>query len=110
MIDILKKGLKTLKMSVASHKAQLEADLKAGKLISAEDEEWLDGAGNLIDEERMVEVLDNESDYERGLEKLNMKDRDIVQWLVSLGGGDKEAPSKKRKRHGCSFYEISSVS
>ena len=27
------------------------------------DEEWLDGAGNMIDEERVVEVLDNESDY-----------------------------------------------
>ena len=27
------------------------------------DEEWLDGAGNMIDEERMVEVLDNKSDY-----------------------------------------------
>ena len=98
MIDILKKGLKTLQKRVASRKAQLEADLKAGNIISAEDEEWLDGAGNLINEERVVEVLDNESDYERGLEKLDMKDRGIVKEFISLGGGDKEAPSKKRKR------------
>ena len=98
MIDVLKKGLKFLKKRVASRKEQLEADLKAGHIISAEDEEWLDGAGNLIDEERVVEVLDNESDYEKGLEKLDMKDRDIVQELISLGGGEKKAPSKKRKR------------
>ena len=39
----------------ASHHAQLEADLKAGNVISVEDEGWLDGAasGNLVDEERV---------------------------------------------------------
>ena len=42
MIDVLKKGLKTLKKRVASHKTQLEANLKAGNIISADDEEWLD--------------------------------------------------------------------
>ena len=49
----------------------------------------------MVDEEHMVEVLDNESDYKKGLEKLDMKDRDIVQELISLGGGEKKAPSKK---------------
>ena len=70
MINVLKKGLKFLKKRVASRKEQLEADLKAGNFISAEDEarwrlieEWLDGAGNMIDEERVAEVLDNKSDY-----------------------------------------------
>lgn len=105
MIDVLKKGLKTLKKRVALRKAQLEADLKAGKIISAEDEEWLDGAGNLIDEECVVERFDNESDYERSLEKLDAKDRGIVQELISLGGGEKNAASKKRKR--TSFYQTS---
>ena len=37
----------------------------------------MDGAGNLIDEEGVVEVLDNESDYEEGLEKVDTKDRRI---------------------------------
>ena len=102
MIDV-KKGLKLLKKRVASRKTQLETDLKAGKIISAEDEEWLDGAGNLIDEERVVEILDDESDYERGLEKLDTKDKGIVQELISLGGGEKQATSKKRKRTFSSF-------
>ena len=103
MIDVVKKGLKLLKKRVASRKTQLETDLKAGKIISAEDEEWLDGAGNLIDEERVVEILDDESDYERGLEKLDTKDKGIVQELISLGGGEKQATSKKRKRTFSSF-------
>jgi hypothetical protein len=38
MIDVLKKGLKFLRKRVASRKEQLEADLKAGNFISAEDE------------------------------------------------------------------------
>ena len=66
-----------MKKRVSSRKTQLEADLKAGKTISAEEEEWLDhGAGNFVDEERVVEVFDNGSDYERGLERLDTKDRE----------------------------------
>ena len=44
MVDVLKKGLKTLKKRVASRKTQLEANLKAGNIISADDEEWLDAS------------------------------------------------------------------
>ena len=36
---------------------------------------WLDGAGNLVDEEHLVELLDIEPDYERGLEKLDVRIR-----------------------------------
>ena len=96
MIDVLKKGLKFLTKHVASRKTQLEANLKAGNIISADDKERLDGAGNLIDEERVVEPFDIEPDYERGLEKLDAKDRGIVQNLISLLGGDKKVPGKKR--------------
>ena len=45
MVDVLKKGLKTLKKRVASRKTQLKANLKAGNIISADDEEWLDASG-----------------------------------------------------------------
>ena len=36
-----------MKKRIAMPKAQLEADLKAGKIISTEDEEWLDRLGLL---------------------------------------------------------------
>ena len=38
--------------------------MKPGKIIFTDDEEWLNGAGNLVGDERVVEVLDNESDYD----------------------------------------------
>ena len=44
MVDVLKKGLKTLKKCVASCKTQLKANLKAGNIISTDDEEWLDAS------------------------------------------------------------------
>ena len=42
MIDVLNKGLKTLKKHIASHKTQLKANLKTGNIISADDKEWSD--------------------------------------------------------------------
>ena len=45
---------------------------------------------------------------QEGLEKLDMKDRDIVQELISLGGGEKKAPSKKCK-HTFFFFQTSGV-
>ena len=44
MVNILKKGLKTLKKHVALHKTQFEANLKAGNIISTDDKEWLDAS------------------------------------------------------------------
>ncbi|KIK80403.1 hypothetical protein PAXRUDRAFT_158811, partial [Paxillus rubicundulus Ve08.2h10] len=46
-------------------KAALKAALKANQPISEVDEEWLDNAGNLVDEERVVDELDKALDYER---------------------------------------------
>ena len=44
MVDVLKKGLKTLKKCVASCKTQLKVNLKAGNIISTDDKEWLDAS------------------------------------------------------------------
>ncbi|KIK77843.1 hypothetical protein PAXRUDRAFT_42126, partial [Paxillus rubicundulus Ve08.2h10] len=61
---------------------------------------WLDGDGNLIDEERVVETLDSASDYEQGLAQLDSWDKTVVQKLQKLaesGSRKNDAPSKKRK-------------
>ena len=44
----------------------------------------MDGAGNLIDKKRVVEVLENESDYERGMGKLNTKQEAFAKALVTI--------------------------
>jgi hypothetical protein len=72
------------------------AKLQACLSISDADQEWLDGDGNLIDEEQVLEILEKASDYERGLEKLNFAEKMIVQRLEQLAQG--AAPSKSSKK------------
>ena len=106
-IDSLKKGLHTLRIQVQDRKSRIESDLKAGKAISEIDEEWLDGDGNLIGEEQVVRDLEEASDYERGLERLDVESQSIVQRLQVLGGGHRAPTGKKRKRIIFPHYVIS---
>jgi len=106
-LDVLKKGLTKLRDQIQERKVKLVAALKAGQPISELDQEWLDGEGNLIDEERVVEDLDKASDYERGIERLGLQDKTVVQKLQKLGGGGKsDAPSKKRKRRDLEIFMV----
>ena len=50
-LDSLKQGLKKLQDQTHGRKAMLEATLRAKQVISEADEEWLDNAGNLVDED-----------------------------------------------------------
>ncbi|KAH0825866.1 hypothetical protein J3R83DRAFT_7789, partial [Lanmaoa asiatica] len=86
---------------VRERKARLTSILRAGGSILDNDQEWLDGEGNLIDEERVVEVLDDAFDYECGLQRLGPEGKIVVQQLEKLvGGGKSDDPSKKQKcRH-----------
>ncbi|KAI6115883.1 hypothetical protein F5141DRAFT_1212471 [Pisolithus sp. B1] len=61
LFNILKKGLTKLWDQIQDRKAKLTTKLKAGQPISEVDQEWLDGDGNLVDEEQVVEGLDNAS-------------------------------------------------
>ena len=99
-VEVLKKGLNKLRDQVRDRKAQLEVELRAGQPISEVDQDWLDGDGNLIDEERVVDILDNASDYEQELSRLDSQSKTIVQKLQKLAGsgGKNDGPSKKRKR------------
>jgi hypothetical protein len=62
-LDVLKKGLSKLKTSIKERKDNLLAFLNRKEKISDEDEEWLDNAGNMVDEEAVVNLLENTSDY-----------------------------------------------
>ena len=63
---MLKKGLKALRKQDDTQKLKIQADLDAQKRITESDEEWLDGEGNLVDEERVIDQLENASDYDEG--------------------------------------------
>ena len=83
----LKKGLQALRNQIQSHQGKINAKWKAGQDLTESDEEWLDGGGNLVDEEHVVDILDKASDYERGLGQMNEKDKTVVWKLQILGGG-----------------------
>jgi hypothetical protein len=97
-LDILKKGLKTLRNQVKTKKEKLEARLAEKKSISSQDERWLDHDANLVDEQLVLEALENASDYERGLEQLDEEQKSVVRRLREVAGDLAKMVGKKRKR------------
>ncbi|KAF8235270.1 hypothetical protein L208DRAFT_1258171 [Tricholoma matsutake] len=65
-LDMLKSGLTNLKNLMKTRKDDLLACLHRKEKISAKEEEWLDNAANLVDEEAVVILLENASNYEQG--------------------------------------------
>ena len=105
-LNVLKKGLKTLYEQFKAKKGQLQAQLAEGKSISSQDERWLDGEANLVDEERVLEVLERASNYEQGLEKLDEGQKGVVARLRQAAGAG--IPGKKRKRALLVFISVPS--
>ena len=109
-LGVLLRGLQKLKKDVKERSERLQEELKAKQKISKEDEAWLDGAGNLVDEERVIELLKDAADYQKGLEQLSNGDREVVERLRALGDSGAETlgvASKKRKR--MAFNSIISI-
>ena len=95
---MLQKGLVKLKDFIKGRKDNLLACLNWKEKISDEDEEWLDNVGNLIDEEAIVDLLENMSDYECGLTQLTSQQKSLVEKLKELGGEVKKAVLLGNKR------------
>ena len=85
-IDVLKKGLKALRKQIDGRKSKIQADLDAQKSITESDEAWLDEEGNPVDEERVIDLLENASDYDQGFAGLCEMDKNVVQRLKILAG------------------------
>lgn len=100
-LHTLRKGLAKLKDSVEARRDNLLACLNRKERISDEDEEWLDNAGNLVDEEAIVDLLERASDYQTGFAQLTLQQKSLVKKLKELSGDIHEAvlpPAIKRKR------------
>jgi hypothetical protein len=96
-LDTLKKGLSSLKRRISVKKDRLITCLKNKQPISEEDETWLDeGAGNTVDEDRVVDFLSKALDYKRGLQLLSSEDRLIVENLQKLAINPSEVVGSKR--------------
>jgi hypothetical protein len=97
-LEVLKKELKILQAQVKAKKEKLQAQLHERKSISSHDEKWLDNEGNLVDEQRVLDALENASDYERGLERLDDVQKGAVKRLREVAGDLSKVVGKKRKR------------
>ena len=88
----------TLRKQTDAQTLKIQADLNAQKSITESDEAWLDGEGNLVDEERVIDLLENASDYDQGFSELCEIDKNVVQGLKILAGAITVPVGKKRKR------------
>ena len=93
-LHVLKKNLQVAKLkdSVKERKDNLLACLDRKERISDEDKdkEWLDNAGNTVDEEAVLGLLENTSDYEHSLAQLTAQQKILVEKLKELGGERKK--------------------
>ena len=103
-IDVLRRGLKTLDNQHKARKEKLLAELKAGRPISEGDQDWLDGAANLVDEARIIEMLESAADYESAAYALNTRDRAVFDELMKMGSGTCGEHGTKRK---CEYFRQS---
>ena len=110
-LSVLKNGFKALENQTRERKKLLEAQLSNSQSISSDDERWLDGEANLIDELRVVEMLEKARDYGRAFEGLDTVQRQIVEKLQDAGGesAQLEMERKKRKRMSHNFTYTSEI-
>jgi GAF domain-containing protein len=97
-LEVLRKGLKIFENRVKAKKEALQAQLAERKSISSQDEQWLDHDANLVDELRVLEALEDASDYERGFARLDDEQNNVVRRLQEAAGNRSRAVGKKRKR------------
>ncbi|KAK0484423.1 hypothetical protein IW261DRAFT_1416382 [Armillaria novae-zelandiae] len=99
LLDVLKNGLAKLKEQVKAWKNDILDCLAKKQPVCDDDEHWLDNEANLVEEITILNLLDQASDYERGMKRLNSQQKSLVEKLKGLGSGIKNlVSSKKRKR------------
>ncbi|KAJ2934134.1 hypothetical protein H1R20_g2940, partial [Candolleomyces eurysporus] len=65
--------------------------------LADEDAEWLDRAGNIIDEQHVVNILEGAEDYNAAFQALSAADRVIAQRLRELGENMPSVPAKPQE-------------
>ncbi len=96
-LDILKKGLAKFSSQIKDRKDDLNAKLSRKETISSADEQWLDHDANTVDEQRVLDTLEEASDYERGVGQLDKDGKKIVkklrEWAGDLAGNKQKCTS-----------------
>lgn len=104
-LKVLQKGLKVLESQVKTRKEVLQTRLAERKSISPQDEQWLDNDANLVDELQVLEALEDASDYDQGLGRLNDEQKAIVRRLQEAAGDVSKVVGKKRS-HASTIFAV----
>ena len=104
-LEVPRKGLQVL-TDRAKTKEALEAQPAERKAVlsSQDDEQCPDHEADLVGERRVLEALENASDYERGFARLDDEQKGLVKKLREAAGDDDPSfgnavgVGKKRKR------------
>ena len=98
LLEIFRKGLSTLKIQVQERRQSLLKALVRREKISAADEEWLDGQGNTVDEEKLLDELEKSSNCKKAVEELGAREKGLLKTLQELAGSViVPLPTNKRK-------------
>jgi len=103
LLDILREGLSKLKARDKKRREMITVALAAQQPVSPDDEDWLDNAGNNVDEELLIHELEASSDIEQAVKRLGENQKGLVARLKELATGVAITVSKKRKstKHNC---------
>jgi predicted RNase H-like nuclease (RuvC/YqgF family) len=85
-LEVLEKGLSALKDEINPRKEDILNRKRKQISVCSDDEQWLDGEANLIDEERVIERLQCALDYKKELKLLDNAGKMIVERLRSYAG------------------------
>jgi len=97
-LAVLKDGLAKIRGQYEEKRKALKAKLANKEKISDGDEQWLDQEGNLVGREQFISELENATDYERGLGRLDERKKGILKHLTELARGAPKVVGNKRKR------------
>ncbi|KAJ3018432.1 hypothetical protein NUW54_g336 [Trametes sanguinea] len=96
-LNQLKAAYELLERQTASRRAELQARLDAGSSITPEEEAWLDGEANLVDEKRTLMILSEASDYESSLQNLTPEQNEAVARMRRVLEDGTEIGAKRKR-------------
>ena len=96
-ISTLKKGLAQFSKKIKACKDKLMDILAKNKKISDDDEHWLDHEANTVDEQRVLDILEAASDYEKEVGRLDANSKGIVKKLWEWAGDTSKVAGQKHQ-------------
>jgi hypothetical protein len=97
-LDLLKKRLAKFSNRIKDRKDKLTTKLSQNEKISPAEEQCLDNKANTVEEQCVLDALEEASDYERGVERLDENGKNIVKKLREWAGGQMAGNKQKRTK------------